>query len=210
MKKLFTLALSSLMVLGAAACGTTSYDDTVLSAEKDGLSFHAVGGWGVWEATKDNLMTATSVKAVSELDKGVADKLAKKNLVYLYSRVIEIKDDAGWTKDAMVNGTKTTFDGSHAIKCIAAEYNKEEETYANKYWITNPGDNNNCNAEDLSGNIFMPPFQKDKDANGFSWADDPVFTGEKGTYTFVVAQYKEVSSPTVYGFGFAMIAKVLK
>ena len=206
MKKLFTLALASLML--TACGGAKGYSKDVLSADKDGLTFHAVGGWGEWEAKEANKMTATSVENISKLDKAVADKLAKRNLVYLYQFDIEIKDNAGWTTKAMVNGQKDeTIDGSHAIKAIAAEFNAEEQTYTNKYWITNPGDNNNCNAEALTDNIFMPPFQKEEDANGFSWANDPVYIGEKGSFTFVVAQYKETSSATVYGFGFALIAK---
>ena len=207
MKKLFTLALSALALVGLSACGE-SYSKDVLSADAAGLSFHAVGGWGVWEAKAENKMTATSVAEVAKLDKAVAKKLAKRNLVYLYQFDIEIKDDAGWTTKAMVNGEKKEdIDGSHAIKAIAAEFNAEEQTYTNKYWITNPGDNNNCNAEALTDNIYMPPFQKLEDENGFSWANDPVYIGEKGSFTFVVAQYKEVSAATVYGFGFALIAK---
>lgn len=206
MKKLFTFALSAVALMALSACGGANYSKDVLSAEKDGLSFHAVGGWGVWEAKDENKMTATSVAEVAKLDKAVAKKLSERNLVYLYQFDIEIKGDAGWTKKALVNGEVKEIDGSHAVKAIAAEYNSEEQTYTNKYWITNPGDNNNCNAEALTDNIFMPPFQKETDENGFSWADDPVHIGEEGKYHFVVAQYKEVSSATVYGFGFALIA----
>ena len=211
MKKLFITGLSALMLLGVAGCGA-SYSDAVLSGEADGYTFHAVGGWGEWEAKDGNKMTATSVKAVSEFSKDLADKLSKKSLKYLYVMTIKTTD-ASWGADdpkAKVNGEVKTFPGGCTVKCIRATWNKEESTYVNDQWIPNPADTSPAHMEALTDNLWVSPYQKDLDPDGFSWADNPVVTSGVGSYHFVVAQYTATSSESVVGYGFGLVPVVLK
>ena len=210
MKKLFTIALSALMIVGAAACGTASYDDTVLPAA-GGVEYFAAGGWGDavngnWSPKDENKMTATSVAEVAKIDEAVAKKLAKKNLDFLYMKEVTLDDNNGNKDKALVNGEVKEFSQGHALKAIGATKNSEG-TYTVTNWVNNPGDSFNAHAEALTDNIFIGPFQQTPDENGFDWNSNPVVTSEAGTYTFVLAKYKEVSSATVVGYGMAAIPK---
>ena len=205
MKKLFTLAFSTLMVLGVAACGTTNYDETVLEDKEH--SFLATGQWANWGEGLDGTykMKATSVKAVSEYSKDVANKLAKKSLKYLYTLDVKLEEGASWKAKAKVNGKVEEFDGNFAIKCVICSYNSEEKTYAADHWLPNPADTDPGHVEALTDNVFMPTYQKEADPDGFSWSDNPVVTSGAGTYHFVVAQYTTVSSATAVGYGFGAV-----
>jgi len=209
MKKLFTITLSALMVLGAAACGA-SYDETVLPAA-DNVKYFAAGGWGDavngnWAPKEANEMVATSVAEVAKISKDVANKLAKKNLDFLYMKEVTLDDNNGNKDKALVNGEVVEFSQGHALKAIGATQNSEG-TYTVVNWVNNPGDSFNAHAEALTDNIFIGPFQQTPDENGFDWNSNPVVTSEAGTYTFVLAKYKEVSSATVVGYGMAAIPK---
>ena len=209
MKKLFTFALSAVALMALSACGGASYSKEVLE-DKDGYSYHAVGGWGEWAGADGNKMAATSVAEVAKLDKAVANKLAKKNLKHLYTFEVTLTD-ASWGEAndpyALVNGEKKQFPGGHTVKVLRCKYNAEKEAYGDDFWYPNPGDNQNNHVEALTSNLFISPFQKLPDENGFSWADNPVVTSETGTYTLVFAEYNAVASETVANAGFAVIAK---
>lgn len=204
MKKLFITGLSALMLFGVAGCGA-SYSEDVLEDKEH--SFHVTGqmmGWG--DGLNGNyIMTATSVKAISEKSKDLADALAKKPLKYLYSREVEYKEGAEWKAKAKVNGEVKEFDGNFAIKAIIATYNAEEKTYAADHWLPNPADTDPGHVEALTDNIFIPAYQKEADPDGFSWSDNPVLTSGVGKYLIVVAQYTTVSSATAIGYGFGAV-----
>ena len=203
MKKLLTLALSAIAVLGMTSCAA---GEKVFERE-DGKSYHAVGGWDVWEANKKNGMSKITIEQVKKLDAELGAKLEAKNPKYLVKKDITLKDDAGWTAKALVGNEVQEFDGGHTIKVILAHYNSEDQTYANDQWIPNPADTSPAHAEALTDNIFMPNYAKEADAHGFSWADNPVITSATGKYTFILADYGVVSTQEVVGYGFAAIAK---
>ena len=216
MKKLFAVALSALALLGVTACGGKSYDETVREAG-EGLSVHAVGSFKIGDQRNEfkgyayNKMTAVSVKQVSELSTDVADKLAEKELDWVYSLDVNLDGELG-TKYPDVNyvkdGEKHQPDASFGFKAIIAEYNSEDDTYPAKQWIPNPENGGYAHVEALTDNIYMPPYQEDTDEWGMSWADNPCLnTEEAGTYTFIVAKYTTASSATAIGYGFAMIKK---
>ena len=200
MKKLFALAFSALMVLGVASCGSKA------PADPD-HTFHAVGGWGVWEATEENKMEAVTVDDVKALDAALGETLASKNVKYVYKANISIGADVVWDKNpkAKVNGEVKEFNGKYTVKCIIAGYDKEEQTYTNDHWLPNPADTDPGHVEALTSNVFIPTYQKEPDPDGFSWADNPVITDGGSSYTFIVAQYNAVSSETVVGYGFGAI-----
>ena len=207
MKKLFVACLSAITLFGVAACGT-SYDDKVLPIDEAGVTIHAVGQWNDWDPAK-NKMEATSVKAVSEFSKELADTLAKKPLKYLYLGDIEIKEVANptWTvkyvdKDGVLH---ENVNPGYSLKAVKCTWDADEEQYVKGTHITDPGDNGNCNAEALTDNIYFPPFQRTPDEHGMSWADNPVVTGGVGKYHFVFAGYTTISSADTAGFGFGLV-----
>lgn len=197
MKKLFTLGFSALMILGVASCGSKA------PADPD-HTYHAVGGWGDWNATDDNKMTAITVDDAKEL--GV--DLSAKSVEYVYKFDFSIgTTDVDWTANAKVNGEVKKFNGKFTIKAIAASYDKEEETYNHDQWIPNPADTGPAHVEALTDNVFFPAYQKEKDPDGFSWADNPVITSGEGDYTFLCVKYTTVSTATDIGYGFALLKK---
>lgn len=199
MKKLFIACLSALTLLGVGACGTGP------AADPD-HSFHAVGGWGAWEAKEDNKMTAISLDDVKALNADLGAKLAEKPVKYIYKYAMTIpSEDQSWTAKAKVGGEVKEFNGKYTVKCIIAHWDKEEETYANDHWLPNPADTDPGHVEALTSNVFIPTYQKEKDEDGFSWADNPVITDGKSSYTFIVAQYTTISSATAIGYGFAAL-----
>ena len=207
MKKLIKLGLACLTVIALAACGgqggQKGYDEKVLTAA-EGVSVHAVGGWGEWAPTEGNKMEATSVAKVAEKSEAVAKALAGKQLEWLYTGSVTMTgDDAGWTAKALVNGEVKEFSGNFTIKALTGTYNADEQTYDNGDWIPDP---HKAHVESLTPEtLFMPIWQETADANGFSWADNPVVISGAATYTFVAAKYKAASSADVAGYGLAVI-----
>lgn len=232
-KMLFSVLASAILVLGLAGCDQTStpgststgggsdtpstsedsgYSDTVL-ADNTHSAWVVAGNfllsdnttpaqWSYLEAAE---MTATSVKAVSEISTDVADELASKSLRYLYM----YKDvhlgtyNAGWNADAMKDGKKVNVLGSYAIKAIQCDYDAEEELWNSTQWISDP---HTAHAESLTpSTLFTPPFVEEADENGFSWSSNPVCIGGAGTYTVVVAQYSTAADANTPNFGFALI-----
>ena len=222
--KLLSAVLGLGLVFTVGACGGNKkeqkkgYDETVLSGDKEGYTFHMVGGFeGKWGGYAANKMTATSVAKVAEKDKALADKLNAKNLTYLYMMEgvhlgegvfnmedwSQTKEAAGYTKRfKAADGKIYLADGSYTIKAIRCTYDEEDENYISDQWISDP---KTAHVESLTDNIFFPTWQEKKDADGFAWNQDPVVSGGSGTYTVVVAQYKETSAADVFGFGFGLI-----
>lgn len=183
-----------------------AYDSTVLANPDSEISYHAVGGFeGSWMATDLTKMSPTSVDNIANHDTDLADILTNKPLQYLYYKQIEINHGATWVNKAMVNGEVVEFNGGHTVKVIEAIFDREDQVYANNHWITTPADVDAQNAEALTDNIFIPPYQKEQDANGFCWADNPVITSQNGKYLFVLAKYTYQSSERVAGWGFGAI-----
>ena len=181
-------------------------DERILANPDPSISYCFVGGFeGTWMASNSTKMAATSVANVALLDPGLAQLLASKPLKYLYAKQITVNNDAGWTAKAVVNGEVREFDGGHAFKCIKAQWNEEESTFTNICWVTDPGDNTCQNAEALTSNIFLPPYQKERDENGLDWSFCPVITGDVGNYIVFVAEYTNISTAAVPGWGFAAI-----
>lgn len=196
MKKLFTLGFSALMILGVASCGSKA------PADPD-HTYHAVGGWGEWVASKDNIMTAITVDDA----KGLGVDLSNKPVEYVYKFEFETGADVDWNAKAKFNGEVKEFNGKFTIKAIAASWDKEEETYNHDQWIPNPGDNGPAHIEALTDNIFVPPYHKEKDAEGFHWDMNPVFNSGEGSYTFLCVKYTTQSTMTDIGYGFALLKK---
>lgn len=178
-----------------------------------GKTMHVVGGnalnvdgeWvaNEWAPTKANEMKAISLRDVQKLDGKLYKSLKDKEIVGLYYGEVGFGvKEAGWTKDAMKDGEKISVDGSYTIKCIRAAYVEEDDTYINDQWISDP---KTAHAEALTSNLFIATWQEAADENGFSWASDPVCTGEAGTYGVVLAQYKNASTPEKAGFGIGLV-----
>lgn len=205
MKKFSLIALALTATAALASCGEKGYSDKVYEAEA-GKTMHAVGGYkdDNWKGRDDNKMTATSVKYVAEYSKEVADKLAKKNIEYLYSGIVEIgKTGAGWSGKCKKDGKMYVADGSYAAKALLCGYEETEEVYTAEQWIPDP---KTAHCEALTPDTyFIPTWTEAADADGFSWASDSFVTGGAGEYVQVVAKYKEASTPTVAGFGMAFI-----
>ena len=163
------------------------------------------GEWkaNAWEAKAENEMKAASLADVKALDKDLYKVLKGKDLAGLYIGDVRMGvTSAGWTADALKDGEKVSVDGSFAIKAIRATYEEEDKTYLNDQWISDP---KTAHAEALTANVFVPVWQEEADANGFSWASNPVCIGEAGSYKFVVAQYNNASTAEAAGFGFGLV-----
>ena len=197
MKKLFALTFSALMVLGAAACGSKAPHDP-------NFTYHAVGGWGSWDALDDNTMTAITKDEAVALGVNFGERPVQ--YVYKYDLTVGTAS-AGWECKAKVNGEVKTLDGKFAIKALVASYDKKDEVYNNEQWIPNPENGGYAHVEALTDNIFFPTYQEEKDSDGFSWADNPVITSGEGSYTFICAKYTTQSSATEIGYGFALFKK---
>ena len=209
MKKLLSLTLGALLTIGLASCNSNSVDrEKVLSAEADGFTFHYTGAsvdGGKWAADADNKMTAVSINQVGEKDSALADLLAKKNVKYLYMvEGLEFgSTSAGWTTNCKIDGELKVADACYTLKSIRATYNEEDDAFINDQWISDP---KTAHAESLTpSTMFFPTWQEEADAEGFAWDQNPVVIGGAGTYTFVVAQYKNASSAKKAGFGFALL-----
>lgn len=177
-----------------------------------------LNGWDdktaeVFEATT---MTATSVEEVGKVSKDVADKLATKNLKYLYTIDVTFgTTDAGWTTRVMRDGKKYDINGSYAFKVgkvgkaeveVEGENGPELKTvYSTTQWISDP---KTAHAESLTPETcFVPTWVEEADENGFNWSMNPAVIGGAGTYTLIAAQYKEVSAADVPGYAFALVKK---
>ena len=190
------------------------YSSTVLENTENTYVLHGMnivdGKENGWNGKADDLykattMTPTSVKAISEISTELADTLNTKNLNHLY--VLENVEfgtrDAGYTKPTMIEGKRYLVNGSYTFKVTEVSYDAEDEVYAELKWLPDP---HKYHVESLTPTTYYAPvWQEALDDNGFSWASDPSCIGGAGTYTVVLAAYKEISTAEVPGYGVALI-----
>ena len=164
------------------------------------------GEWAAnaWDCTDNNEMTAIKLSDVEAIDADLAASLATKDVKYLYKTEVRLGvTSANWEAKAMIDGKLHVQDGSYAIKTIKGHLDEEDGVYIQDLWLPDP---HKAHAESLTPDtLFMPVWTEAKDDNGFSWSDNPVCIGEGGVYTFVAAQYTNVSAADAPGFGFALI-----
>ena len=212
-KKFLTAVLFMGLVVGLTGCN--KFSEEVLKDENSaGWVIHgqvklADGTENGWNGKDSALyvkskMTATSVKDVSTIDKGVAKALSKKNVKYLYKYegVHLGENDAGWRARYHIGDDFYNVNGSYVFKVAKCSYDAEDDVWAEDQWIHDP---KTAHTEALTSNIFMPTWQQTLDEWGFAWNSNLVVTGGAGTYTIVVAQYDVVQSATVPGYGLAAI-----
>ena len=211
-KRIFLVALASLAVVGMTSCG---YDKKVKEDPERTWVMHGnyllsdgetVNGWNgktneLYEASK---MTATSVAEVAEYAPEVADVLKEKSIKYLYAgEAVFGLNDAGWTSNFLRGEDLYQANGSYAFKAAACLYDAAEEVYAEDQWISDP---KTAHAESLTPDTFFTPvWQETPDRFGFSWGSNPIVTGGAGKYKMIVAQYTDVSSAEVPGYGIAAV-----
>lgn len=211
-KRIFLAALASLAVVGMTSCG---YDKKVKEDPERTWVMHGqyllsdgetVNGWNgktneLYEASK---MTATSVAEVAEYAPEVADVLKEKSIKYLYAgEAVFGLNDAGWTANFLKGEDLYQANGSYAFKAAACLYDAAEEVYAEDQWIS---DAKTAHVESLTPDtFFVPVWQEAADRFGFSWMSNPVVTGGAGKYRMIVAQYTDVSSAEVPGYGIAAV-----
>ncbi len=226
MKKLLLAVLVSGAAITLASCGGNNtsdsksteptYDTTVLEDTEHDVCVagpHDVKVDGEWTTNawkfaddKSNFMTATSVAAVKEVSKDVADALNTKELKNLY--MIDIRlgaSDAGYLKRAKIDGKVYTANGSFTLKSIYGHFDEETEVYVEDQWVSDP---KLAYVESLTPTtLFYPTWQEEPDEDGFAWDQDPVCIGGAGVYTYVIAQYKNASSEGNPGYGAALVKK---
>lgn len=209
MKKLFLTGLSALMLVGVAGCGT-SYSEEVKAAGKDKAGndtlIYLDGQFADWKADANFQMTATSVKAVSEFDKGIANELNKKSLEYLYVFEYEFKSEgAGWPAGYYdESGAYKEVDGNMAFKLNEGYFNAEKQIHVASVWIPNAADTDPRHVESLGGPVFVPAYNSEKDEHGLDWNSNLVNTGEAGKYKVVFAKYTTQSTVTAVGYGIGL------
>ncbi|MCR5741063.1 MAG: hypothetical protein K6G38_01185 [Gammaproteobacteria bacterium] len=212
----FLLALTSLALV---SCGKAKYSEEVnadpqIAAGKisgycvtgaalligEGDSAKAVGSWGYGE---NSVMSAVSVKAVSEYSKEIADAINGKAAFVYQIQHVQIGTEAvkaGWTtKVVNPDGTVSIKDGGYAVKCISYVYNEVLDTYTvpgDSSWIPSKVNYVNNLTPSL---LYMVPKTETKDAAGNDWASNSaVYKG--GLYTVVVGKYTEAQD----GYGWFM------
>lgn len=219
-KKVLTSLLAVSCLVGLSSCG--GYDKKVLADTehhswvihgnneiKDAEGNWVANGWNGKESAlyEASAMTATSVKAVSEVSEAVAEALATKELKCLYMGEVRLGAIAsGWTANAIkADGKIYQRDGSYAIKAAIMDYIEEDDNYSEFQWLSDP---KTGYVESLTPEtLFYPVWQETPDINGFSWGSNPVCIGEAGVYTFIMAQYTNASAPGAPGYGAALVLK---
>lgn len=223
-KKLLSAALGTLMVLGLTACGGggEKYSTKIL-ADADHAAYCAMGAGQVgtataaaedlknlaWDYSEAGLMTATSVKGVSEVSTDLADVLATKPLsaLYIHKTIRLGANDAGWTTNAIKNGEVVTLNGAYAIKGGSFNYDSEDKVYSVDEWLPNPA--HFC--ETLTpATLYMCPHTEtpEVDAAGNDWNANPACISGAGVYAFVVARYSKVVGDSWFGLALVKLAEL--
>lgn len=221
-KKLLTGLFACGLLLGVAACAPQSetYSSKVLEDKESAawalhgqflLADDTENGWNGKsnELYEKSFMTATSIKAVSELDKGVADKLNERKVkyLYMYEGAQFGMNDAGWKADFHDDKDMYKANGSYVFKAVKLSKVVDEDdpeiyVYSEDQWIHDPKVGF---TEALTESIFMPTWQEKADEWGLSWASNLVVTSGAGKYTVIAAQFEaEEGKPQ---FGLAAILK---
>lgn len=205
MKKLLLVAMSALLLAGCGGGGDAHPDHWSVM----GNGNFSDGSLANWDGADEvSFMTKISVEDAKALGVDLSGKNVKEVQKYENWGVTEFDWGEG-NPYAMVDGVKTQFKGGHAIKAAKMTWDAEGEKFVQTAWIPNAGDNASfqiANLEALTSNLFVPHWAKDKDPNGFSWADNPVITSAAGNYTIVVAEYDVTPDANTPNFGMAVIA----
>ena len=223
MKKLLAVLLAVLMCLTLAACSGGSNGGSKPLADEGHAAWVVHGqylladgtenGWNGKDASvyEASTMTAISLDDVKALDEELYKTLAEKDVKYLYAiDVLFGTNDAGWTTDCLIDDKMHKANGSYAFKVAqcAVDQDGDNTVYLEEQWISDP---KTAYAESLTpATLFMPIWQEEPDANGFSWASNPVVIGGAGLYTLVCAQYNAVSAAGTPGYGIALVKKEAK
>ncbi len=217
--------LTTLLVLGCtfamAACGSKNNSSSSSSEEPVAQTGYTVAGAFCsndgetavdWKYTEQGAMTKSSVDAVKEIDATVGAALeANENLaeVYVYEGALFGCTEAGyagWTANALIDGSVVTLDGGYAVKAIYCEFDEEDEVWLSSQWIPDP--HTACVENLTTSTLFMPTWQEAQDENGFAWNSNPVVIGGAGEYTIIVAAYNvsvDETKTDQYNYGMALI-----
>ena len=159
-----------------------------------------------WGAYEHNKLTPISLNEVKDLDADLYNKLAEKDIKYLYSTEIRLGvNETGWTNKSLINGKVYVQDGSYSFKIISSHYEETDGFYVTEKWMPDPY---TTHVESLTPEtLFIPQWAETKDEFGFSWVDNPVCIGQGGVYTVVFAAYDNESAAQQAGAGFGLILK---
>ena len=173
----------------------------------------ANGTQNAWDGKDTSLYKASTLKSIKlNLVKGINESLYEalsgKDILYLYTiDLIFGTKDSGWESKFYKDGSLYNANGSYCFKIAKCNIKTEGQIveYVEKQWVPDPV---TSNAESLTPEtLFIPPWQNEKDENGFNWNNNPVVTGGAGLYTLVIVQYKNSSSAGHPGFGIGLVLK---
>ena len=195
--------------------GSTYYNGKRYASYSEALDgvmgYYAIGFNGLWNIVDETYrMSKITIADVYTISSSLGSTLSSKPYVALYKTDITIEhEDVDWTKKALINDELENVNGKYCFKVVKARYDTKDAVYVNEQWIPDPADTGNgYNVEALTSNIFVPTYQQEQDAYGFSWADEPILiSGEEGAYTFIFALYPEPQTWGQAGAGIALIKK---
>lgn len=223
MKKLFTVALGTLLVLGLAACNSgsgkqkertvDSFSDTVV---KDGNTVYGMVGpscayingqaigdkaWGAADGVF-GAATAVSLRDVAKKDIALATALEGKPLKGLYSiSKVELGHQAlaGYLKGAYnEKGEYVEKDGVYTVKFASFTYDDLTEKNVIDKWIPSP----EAYSESLTPSLFWAPIhQEAKDEHQLAHDSDSVNIGGAGEYTYFLGVYSKAVGDSMFGVG---------
>lgn len=186
------------------------YNEEVLSSLD--YTYHLVGGYdnNNWVPNADNIMLATSVKDVYNLDQKLGTTLSQKDIENLYIRQINVGGkELNWQASTFYKNQKRDINGAYTVRVSRATYQADIDHYKENVYIPDKGNfGERCSAEALTSNIFIPSYQSELDEKGFNWNNDTVLNVRPGKYMFVMAKYVDTnawSSTPKYGFGLIVI-----
>ncbi len=231
MKKILTTAFALGLLLSLAACGANkpAEDESKPGSSESGVTEKVLEdkesyAWAIhgdfvladgtnngWNGKANELyekstMTAISLKEAAEIDADLGAALAQKQVKHLYKyEGAEFGTREDITRKIKVKKSDGKFyyaNASLSFKAVKLSYDAEEEVYAETQWIYDP---KTAHAELLAGDMFIPAWQEQPDADGFTWASDGAILSGPGKYTVVVAEYNVAVGPTTPNYGIAVI-----
>ena len=232
MKKLFTMAVGALLVLGLAACNSgskkeesVSYSDTVYEDKGEiyglwgpkevKINGVALGdnAWGGDKTAEAGKMTATSIANVAKVSKDIANKLVKVEAagklkgLYVLEKV-ELGHEAynGEKKGGYkADGTYVEVDAIYASKLGHYTYDELTGNYAATQWIPSPEGYSNALSPET---LWMPSHTDKKDEHQLDHNANPIILTGAGEYTYVLAVYKGAYEDSYFGVGAVQTKKL--
>ena len=225
MKKLFVAALSTLLVLGMAACGAkktssssqsgdrtaADFSDTVI---KDGDTKYGLVGpnavkigdqfvekaWGDADGTF-GVAEATSLRDVANRSVKIAEAFEGKDLKGLYKLSnVELGHEkyAGEMKGAYdASGAFVERDLVYGSKFTKYSYDDETHKYVVGDWVPSA----EVYVESLTPEMFWTPAHSDQlDEHNLDHNSNPIVLGGAGKYTYYLGVYKKAVAGSYYGF----------